>query len=117
VFPSCIESLQDLVHAMVRIKDGVKGWSFTDARCVGGLTSDSGSLAMFRGGANGVNTRQICRREILCNNVNGQLITPMHQHETHTVTVFISGAPSRDRLTSEKPQVALVTCWFNYRFD
>ena len=42
------------------------------------------------------------RREILCNNANGQLRTLM-QRETHTVTVFISGALSRDRLSSEKP--------------
>jgi hypothetical protein len=50
VFPSCIESPQDLVYAMVGIGDDVKGWSSTDARCVGGfggLTSDSGSLTMF----------------------------------------------------------------------
>jgi hypothetical protein len=26
---SCIESPQDLVHTVVRIRDGVKGWSFT----------------------------------------------------------------------------------------
>jgi hypothetical protein len=52
VFPSCIESPQDLVYAVVGIGDGVKGWSSTDARCVGGLTSDSGSLTTFQGGVN-----------------------------------------------------------------
>ena len=73
---------------------------------------------MFRGGANGGNIKWIVQRKILCNNVNGQLRTPMHQHETHTV--FISGVPSQDRLSSEKPhgmRVALVTCWFNYCFE
>ena len=108
--PSCIESPKDLVHAVVRIRVGVKGWSFTE----GVLVVWHQTVANCGG-----NIKWIVHREILCNDVNGQLRMLMHQHETHTV--FISGVPSRDRLSSENPHgmwwVALVTCWFNYRFD